>query len=67
MLYTFYNSNFARSKSLSNIKCYIIRLEKSEAKFKECGPRFKFKLRLNYGWFQLKLYQMFQDSSRRSI
>ena len=29
--------------------------------FKEFDPRFK------YGWFHLKLYQMFQDLSRRLI
>ena len=32
-----------------------------EAEFKEFEPRFK------YAWFHLKLYQMFQDSSRRLI
>ena len=30
-------------------------------------PRFKFKQRFTYGWFHLKLYQMFQDLSRRLI
>ena len=35
------------------------------AKFKEFKRRFKFKPRLKYGWFHLKLYQMFQDLSRR--
>ena len=39
----------------------------SEAEFKEFEPRLIFKPRLNYGWFHLKLYQMFQDLSRRSI
>ena len=33
----------------------------SEAEFKEFEPRFKFKPRLNYGWFYLKLYKMFED------
>ncbi len=33
----------------------------SEAEFKEFEQRFK------YGWFHLKLYQMFQDLSRRVI
>ena len=37
------------------------------AEFKEFERRFKFKPRLKYGWFHLKLYQMFQDSSRQSI
>jgi len=35
------------------------------AEFKEFERRFKFKPRLKYGWFHLKLYQMFQDLSRR--
>ena len=33
----------------------------SEAEFNEFEPRLKF------GWFQLKLYSIFQDFSRRSI
>ena len=35
--------------------------------FKEFERRFKFKPRFKYGWFHLKLYQMFQDLSRRLI
>ena len=35
------------------------------AENKEFERRFKFKPRLKYGWFHLKLYQMFQDLSRR--
>ncbi len=42
-------------------------LNSSEAEFKEFEPRFKFKPRLNYGWFHLKFYQIFQDLSRRLI
>ena len=38
-----------------------------KAEFKEFVPRLKFKPRLKYGWFQLKLYWIFQDLSRRSI
>ena len=38
-----------------------------EAEFKEFERRLKFKPRLKYGWFHLKLYSMFQDLSRRSI
>ena len=38
-----------------------------EAEFKEFEPRFEFKRRLYYGWFHIKLYQMFQDLSRSSI
>ena len=37
------------------------------AEFKEFERRFNFKSRLKYGWFHLKLYQMFQDISRRLI
>ena len=37
----------------------------SVAEFKEIERRFKFKPRFKYGWFHLKLYQMFQDLSRR--
>ena len=33
--------------------------------FKEFERRFKFKPRFKYGWFYLKLYQMFKDLSRR--
>ena len=37
------------------------------AEFKEFERRFKFKPRFKYGWFHLKLNQMFQDLSRRLI
>ena len=37
------------------------------AEFKEFERRFKFKPWFKYGWFHLKLYQMFQDLSRRFI
>ena len=40
---------------------------KSVDEFKEFERRFKFKLRLKYGWFYLKLYQVFEDFSRRLI
>ena len=36
-----------------------------EMEFKEFERRLKFKPRVKYGWFLLKLYQMFQDLSRR--
>ena len=39
----------------------------SEAEFKEFERRFKFKPRFKYGRLLLKLYQMFQDLSRRLI
>ena len=35
------------------------------AEFKEFKRRFKFKPRFKYGWFHLKLYQMFPDLSQR--
>ena len=38
---------------------------RSVTEFKEFERRFKFKPRFKYGWFYLKLYQMFQDLSRR--
>ena len=38
-----------------------------DAEFKEFEPQPKFKPRLKYGWFYLKLYLIFQDLSRRSI
>ena len=37
------------------------RIQNPETEFKEFEPRIKFKPRLNYDWFNLKLYQMFQD------
>ena len=40
---------------------------KPVAEFKEFERRFKFKPRFKYGWFHLKLYQMFQDLGRRFI
>ena len=42
-------------------------LDKTVAEFKEFERRFKFKPRFKYGWFNLKLYQMFQDLNRRLI
>ena len=35
------------------------------AEFKEFERRFKFKPRFKYGWFHLKLYQMFQKQILR--
>jgi len=40
-------------------------IKRPVAEFKEFELRFKFKPRFKYGWFHLKLYQMFQDLSRR--
>ena len=45
--------------SVSNVK--------TVAEFKEFNRRFKFKPRFKYGWFHLKLYQLFQDLSRRFL
>ena len=39
----------------------------AEAEFKEFEPGFKFKPRLKYDWFHLKLNSIFQDLSRHSI
>ena len=36
------------------------------AEIKEFEPQLKFETQLKYGWFQSKLYSMFQDLSRRS-
>ena len=38
-----------------------------EAEFKEFEPRLNIQPRFKYAWFHLKLYQMFQDLSRRLI
>ena len=44
------------------------RIQNTVAEFNDLiERRFKFKPRLKYGWFHLKLYQMFQDLSRRLI
>ena len=42
-------------------------IKRAEAEFKEFGSQIKFESRLKYGWFNLKLYSMFKDLSRRSI
>ena len=42
-----------------------MKLTNTEAEFKEFEPRLKFKPRLKYGWFYLKLYSIFQELSRR--
>ena len=54
-----YWSDFARLVLILRTNMSTVSL--SVAEFKEFEPR------LNYGWFHLKLYQMFQDLSRRSI
>ena len=50
------------------LKCIILfKFSGSVAEFKEFERRFKFKPQFKYGWFHLKLYQMFHDLSRRLI
>ena len=74
------NSFFPRKQNIINIKLiflFIFKMKKnqwqflqvnsSEAEFKEFEPLHKFKRRLKYGLFHLKLYSMFQDLNRRSI
>ena len=56
--------NYCRDRTK---RVYISQTNSPVAKFKEFEWRFKFKPRLKYGWFHLKLYQMFQDLSRRLI
>ena len=52
--------DFEDFECILNIKCPV-------AEFKEFERRFKFKPRLKYDYFHLKLYQIFQDLSRRLI
>ena len=48
---------------LSKDKRYLIVIYGNpEAEFKEFESRLKFKQRLKYGWFHLKLYLIFQDA-----
>ena len=54
-----------RSFKVSTSNFLVSILLQPVAEFKEFERRFKFKPRLKYGWFHLKLYQMFQDLSRR--
>ena len=69
-----FNEETYLSESERNIQKKLIKKEiksvhikYSVAEFKEFERRFKFKPRFKYGWFHLKLYQMFQDLSRRFI
>ena len=59
-------SDLVVSKNVK-LKVTSSKLTKSVAEFKEFKRRFKFKPRFKNGWFHLKLYQMFQDLSRRLI
>ena len=47
--------------------CFITFFKYPEAEFKEFEPRLNIQPRFKYAWFHLKLYQMFQDLSRRLI
>ena len=58
----------ARKKRHSSLLKHKIAKSKSPVtEFKEFERRFKFKPRFKFGWFHLKLYQMFQDLSQRLI
>ena len=59
-------ANYGWRVDSNNVNCAFI-YNKFVAEFKEFKRRFKFKPRLKYGWFHLKLYQMFQDLSRRLL
>ena len=66
---TFFCNQFS-SSHFSREECKLEVLGRKfvpEAEFIEFELRFKFKPRLKYGWFHLKLYKMLQDLSRRSI
>ena len=52
---------------LRRTKLFSIYYMSPEAKFKKFEPWLKFKPRVKYGWFYLKLYYIIQDLSRRSI
>ena len=52
-------------KLLEPVIYIYMKLLEPVAEFKEIERRFKFKSRFKYGWFHLKLYQMFQNLSRR--
>ena len=67
--FPFLESRYVRVTFVEKPQIKIINSQnqKHEAEYKEFEPRFKFKPRLDYSWFHLKLYEMFQDLSRRSI
>ena len=50
-----------RFKCLPMLHCQKLLIKRPVAEFKEFERRFK------YGWFHLKLYQMFQDLNQRLI
>ena len=63
------HSTFAFNLMLKQVMNSILKGEYKStqpvAKFKEFERWFKFKPWFKYGWFHLKLYQMFQDLSQR--
>ena len=61
------NEIYKTTKFSREIIIFLRKNSRSVAEFKEFERRFKFKPWLKYGWFHLKLYQMFQDLSRRLI
>ena len=60
---------YGRSKIwvLYIVLCKLYCRSKIWGRIKKFESRLKFKPQLKYGWFNLKLYSMFQDLSRRSI
>ena len=58
------NQNFSLKKS-KNCLNFVLNSLQPEMEFNEFKRRFKFKPRFKFAWFHLKLYQMFQDLSRR--
>ena len=52
---------------MSYLQSHPMWLNRPVGEFKEFERRFKFKPRFKYGWFHLKVYQMFQDFSRRLL
>ena len=60
------HSVFQMINSVQNFE-FEIWFTQSVAEFKEFERRFKFKPRFKYGWFHLKLYQMFQNLNRLLI
>ena len=68
LIQVLFKSQTQRNWTIGAIPVFLILIfVQPVAEFKEFERRFKFKPRFKYGWFQLKLYQMFQDLSRRLI
>ena len=54
--------SFPTTRKLICNSCLIRKYKGPVAECKEFERRFKFKPRFKYGWFPLKLYQMFKES-----